>query len=110
MFCRVCGKEIHNQAAVCVGCGVPTGIPIPHQPRPAPVAGRKTRTAFVLLGLFLGGLGIHNFYAGYTGRAVSQLLITIFTFWLIVPIIIVGIWVLIEVCVVTEDASGQILV
>lgn len=32
-----------------------------------------------LLGIFLGSLGIHNFYLGYTGKAVAQLLITICT-------------------------------
>jgi TM2 domain-containing membrane protein YozV len=70
------------------------------------VSSQKSRVAYILLGLFLGGLGIHNFYAGYTGRAVAQLLITLLTGWLIVPILIVGIWVLIEVITVTSDAQG----
>ena len=26
-----------------------------------------------LLGIFLGGLGIHNFYLGYTGKAIAQI-------------------------------------
>ena len=26
-----------------------------------------------LLGIFLGGLGIHNFYLGYTGKAMLKL-------------------------------------
>lgn len=30
-----------------------------------------------LLGIFLGGLGIHNFYLGYTGKALAQLLISL---------------------------------
>ena len=30
-----------------------------------------------LLGIFLGAFGVHNFYLGYTGKAVAQLLITI---------------------------------
>jgi TM2 domain-containing membrane protein YozV len=70
------------------------------------VSSQKSRVAYILLGLFLGGLGIHNFYAGYTGRAVAQLLITLLTGWLIVPIFIVGLWVLIEVITVTSDARG----
>ena len=66
----------------------------------------KSRVAFVLLGLFLGGLGIHNFYAGYTGKGVVQLLITLFFGWLIVPLAIVGLWVLIEVITESKDARG----
>ncbi len=30
-----------------------------------------------LLGIFLGAFGVHNFYLGYTGRAVAQLLISV---------------------------------
>lgn len=30
-----------------------------------------------LLGIFLGSLGIHNFYLGYTGKALAQLLISL---------------------------------
>ncbi|MBQ3218003.1 MAG: TM2 domain-containing protein [Akkermansia sp.] len=29
----------------------------------------KSRLAYILLGVFLGSLGIHNFYAGYTCSA-----------------------------------------
>lgn len=32
-----------------------------------------------LLGLFLGALGIHNFYLGHKGKAITQLLITALT-------------------------------
>jgi hypothetical protein len=42
-----------------------------------------------------------------SGRSgIAQLLITLLTFWLIVPILIVGIWVLIEVITVKSDAQG----
>ena len=37
----------------------------------------KSRIAAGLLGVFLGTFGIHNFYLGYTGKAVAQLLITV---------------------------------
>jgi TM2 domain-containing membrane protein YozV len=75
-----------------------------------PMAPAKSRVAYVLLGLFLGGLGIHNFYAGYNGRAVAQLLITLLLGWLIVPLFVVWIWALIEIIAVTHDARGSPLV
>ncbi len=39
----------------------------------------KSRTVYVLLAIFLGEFGIHNFYAGYSGKGTLQLLITVFT-------------------------------
>lgn len=78
-------------------------------PPPAAVAaqaGQKDRVAFVLLGVFLGALGVHNFFAGYTGRAVAQLLITILVGWLVVPLVAVWIWNIVEVITVTKDAHG----
>ncbi|WP_197719272.1 TM2 domain-containing protein [Actinomyces slackii] len=39
----------------------------------------KSKVAAGVLGIFLGGFGIHNFYLGYTGKAVAQLLITLLT-------------------------------
>lgn len=61
----------------------------------------KSRTMYILLGVFLGGWGIHNFYAGYTNTAIIQIAITLFTCgfggW---------IWAIIDVCTVTVDANG----
>jgi TM2 domain-containing membrane protein YozV len=70
----------------------------------------KTRVAYILLGLFLGGLGVHNFYAGYSGKGVAQLLLTIFLWWTIVVPIAVTIWIIVEVCTVDRDAYGNPLV
>lgn len=65
----------------------------------------KSRIVYIILGLFLGCLGIHNFYAGYTGKGIAQLLITLLTFG--IGAIVVSIWVLIEICTVAKDASGK---
>jgi TM2 domain-containing membrane protein YozV len=101
MFCKHCGAEIADQAVICVKCGVP------NSPDGGLEKSSKTRVAYVLLGVFLGGLGVHNFYAGRTGIAIAQLLISIFTGWLIFPLLAVGIWVLIELFTVTKDGKGK---
>lgn len=38
---------------------------------------QKSKIAAGLFGIFLGAFGVHNFYLGYTGKAIAQLLITI---------------------------------
>ena len=100
MYCAHCGSQIADDAIVCVHCGRSTG-------KPVPVSVQKSRGVYIILGLFFGLLGIHNFYAGYNGRAIAQLLITVFTFWLIAPLVIVGIWVLVEIITVNKDARGN---
>jgi len=102
MFCRQCGTEILDTAVVCVKCGVATGVP----PVPTVGSGSKDRIAYILLGVFLGVLGVHNFFAGYTSRGVAQLRITILAGWLIIPLVAVWIWVIVEICTVTQDAQG----
>lgn len=66
----------------------------------------KSRVVYILLALFLGGLGIHNFYAGYTTKGVIQLLITLLLGWLVIPAIGVWIWCIIEIITVKQDAKG----
>lgn len=64
----------------------------------------KDRVAYVLLAVFLGGIGIHNFFAGYTSRAVAQLLICLLTCG--IGGIVTSIWAIVEACTVTQDANG----
>lgn len=48
------------------------------QPYGAPAgAVPKSKIAAGLLGIFLGTFGVHNFYLGYTTKAVIQLLLTV---------------------------------
>jgi len=64
----------------------------------------KARIGFVLLGIFLGALGIHNFYAGYVGKGVGQLCLSVLT--LGYGALISWIWAIVEVCVIDKDSSG----
>lgn len=77
---------------------------------PRPVVVAKSRGIYIILALFLGGLfGVHNFYAGRFTPAIFQLLITLIAGWLILPLFLVGIWVIIECCIVKKDGRGVAL-
>lgn len=47
-----------------------------YQPQPYQ---QKNRIIAGLFGIVMGGIGLHNFYLGYTGRAIAQLLVSFFT-------------------------------
>ena len=71
-YCPNCGAETAENAAVCIKCGV--------ELKKAAASGeQKSKMAAGLLGIFLGGLGIHNFYLGNTGRGVIQIVVTLLT-------------------------------
>ncbi|HZS27013.1 MAG TPA: NINE protein [Candidatus Angelobacter sp.] len=76
------------------------------QPAAGAMYGRsqKSRSTYIVLGIFLGALGIHNFYSGYTGRAVGQLCLSVLTLGYLA--IVSWIWAIIEICVVTKDSTG----
>lgn len=75
-------------------------FPIP----PATPLSDKHRSTYLVLGVCLGGLGVHNFYAGYIGRGIAQMILTC------TCILALGsyIWALIEVCTIDRDYNGKI--
>lgn len=70
VFCRGCGKELHESANTCPHCGAPTAAP-----------GSKNRTSAALWAFFLGGFGAHKFYLGQTGKGILYILF----FWTLIP-------------------------
>ena len=70
-----------------------TSVPMGYQQKSKIIAG--------ILGIFLGGLGIHNFYLGRTTRAVIQLVLTIFTFG------VASLWGFIEGILILVSAPGS---
>ena len=71
---------------------------------------QKSKVGAGIMGILLGALGVHNFYLGYTGKAVAQLLITILSCGCLAPVS--GIWGLIEgimilTCDINKDANGN---
>lgn len=75
-------------------------------PMPNPAFGYpqpKSRVAAGLLGIFLGGLGIHRFYLGYTTIGVIQIILTVFLG--ILTLGLVGLWGLIEGIMILAGAN-----
>ena len=67
----------------------------------------KNGIVYIILAFFLGTTGIHNFYAGYWGRGLSQLCLSLIAPWfLYIPLLFVAIWVLLEMLFVNKSAGG----
>ena len=97
MYCRNCGNSMDISQPVCARCGSNRGAGNSfcpacggrHEPgldncpncgcglKTQPMINGKSKLGTGLLGIFLGCLGVHNFYLGYTGKAWAQLLITL---------------------------------
>ncbi|MDQ2945946.1 MAG: TM2 domain-containing protein, partial [Acidobacteriota bacterium] len=54
--------------------------------------------------IFLGALGIHNFYAGYKGKAIAQLCLTVFSIGILS--LVSWIWAIVEICTVDRDSRN----
>ena len=127
MKCERCNNEVLPGSSFCSVCGAAVKVgSVPQAPVPPtfPAGGAyaapqpatnmvlnvppKSRIAYVLLAIFLGGLGIHNFYAGYMERGVTQLLISVLggSFTCGISSLVVWVWAIIEACITTTDKNG----
>lgn len=92
------------------GYGTPPGYSAPPGYGPVPAYGppgypSKSKVAAGILALFLGTLGIHNFYLGYTGKALFQLLGTLLSCGILaLPI---AIWAFIEGILILVARPGE---
>jgi len=99
-FCSGCGNPTQKGAAVCLNCGVALSAFFDD--------GLKSKLTAGLLGIFCGGLGLHNFYLGYYKKAIIQVLLGISVVLTTVAIIwgfIEGILILLGK--ITTDANGN---
>ncbi len=128
MFCKNCANQLDDAAVVCVRCGAPRGQGVafcqncaaPTSPGAAvctncgapllqPIQGeQKSKITAGLLGIFIGSFGVHNFYLGFTNRAVLQIVLTVVTCGA------AGLWGFIEgIMILTgsinKDANGVLL-
>lgn len=100
-FCTNCGQELDSNASFCYNCGKKVGETKTTTTKTENTnmnnvnnGIQKSKMAAGLLGIFLGSLGIHNFYLGYNNKAVAQLLITVLSCGVLS--VVSGIWGLIE--------------
>ncbi|MEI8157795.1 MAG: TM2 domain-containing protein [Burkholderiales bacterium] len=66
VFCRGCGKEIHETASACPHCGA--------QQNSKKDTSDKSWLPLVLMSFFVGFLGVHRFYVGKVGTGILMLL------------------------------------
>jgi len=92
VFCRGCGKEIHESAKACPQCGA-TQV----------TAGSKNRISAALLAFFLGGIGVHKFYLGKVGQGFLYLIF----FWTFIPAIISFVEFIIYLCDTDENFARK---
>ena len=79
-FCANCGAQLNPGQAFCTACGTTVGAANNQAGGNFATAGSgepKSKMVAGLLGIFLGSLGIHNFYLGFTKKALIQLLVTL---------------------------------
>ena len=69
-FCANCGNALPENAAVCLNCGVAV------KKAEGDLAG-KDKITMIIVCLFLGGLGIHNFMMGETKKGVLKIVLSL---------------------------------
>lgn len=74
VYCSNCSNQMSSESKACPKCGHPNKN----------LVGLKSKVAFVLLALFLGGLGVHRMYLGDWLLGVIYLVF----FWTGVPMVI----------------------
>jgi len=78
-FCISCGTQMDDNQQFCPSCGAQQNAQAATAAPVQPVQEGKSKLVAGLLGIFLGGWGIHNFYLGNTGRGIAQIIVTIVT-------------------------------
>jgi TM2 domain-containing membrane protein YozV len=92
VFCRGCGKEIHETARSCPHCGALNTVP-----------GSKNRIVAALLAFFLGAFGVHKFYLGKIGQGFLYLLFC----WTFIPSVVAFVEFIIYLCTSDEDFARK---
>lgn len=107
MTCPDCGGEVSKRANACPKCGAP--IAAAATPAASGIRSRKERWVYIVLGILVGGIGVHNFYAGRVGVGLVQLAIALVLGWLVFPLLALWAWSLWEVFTVERDGMGLMM-
>ncbi|MFU2364015.1 MAG: NINE protein [Clostridiales bacterium] len=122
MFCKQCGKPIDDGQELCEDCSktinenpknetsTSESVNSENVNNTSSSTVGKSRLLAGLLGIFLGTFGVHNFYLGYTGKAIAQLLISLLSCGILA--FASGIWGLVEGIMIlsgsiTVDGNGN---
>ncbi len=90
-------REILDRPSRVASPTVPAAVPTPPQySQTAQQPQSKSKVAAGLLAIFLGGLGVHKFYLGYTTQGIILLLVSLLGFLIFVGPIVTGVISLIE--------------
>lgn len=112
MYCNHCGTQNNDSANYCSNCGsILAHNSQSYYSESTPVVEQKSKIVAGILGIFVGTLGIHNFYLGYNEKAIIQLLLSTVGVLLIIGPVIAGLWGLVEgvlilVGSINVDANG----
>lgn len=90
----------------------PGWTPAPPPPPMMVTGPPRSKSTAALLAFFLGALGIHRFYLGNNGIGVAMLLVSLLSFGILAPVVMI--WALVEMIVILtggmRDAQGRDLV
>ena len=108
-YCTECGEALLINVKFCSSCSYAQKIPKIFNQEDAQIEiSNKQKTVAGILGILLGGLGIHRFYMGYIGIGILQIILTILTLGL------ASFWGLIEGILILvqndwTDSEGRLL-
>ncbi len=99
MFCKNCGKEMNDNQAICLGCGVKTGdgnkfcwncgnavaenaevclsCGVAVKKLNSDYLAGKDKVLIIVLLLLVGGFGVHNFVMGETKKGIAKIVLTV---------------------------------
>ncbi len=80
VFCRGCGKEVHDSAKACPHCGAAQGA----------AGSAHSKTTLALVCFFVGMFGIHRFMVGKVGTGILHLItLGLFGIWTLIDFIMI---------------------
>ncbi len=118
MYCRTCGSQIENETVVCMHCGckplvghnycqncgatttegqvVCLNCGFSLQAKDSCEESERNMYIAAALAFFLGYIGIHDFYLGYTKRGVIKIVLTVVLAIIVVGPVISSIWAFVD--------------